>query len=177
MRVVAKQYGVSIDAVTYVLRKTGVPRRSFTEANKIKFEAAPPSFTLRPKPDKELGIIGAMLYWAEGYKTDKASGIDFANSDPDMVLLFVTFLRNRYDLDQRKLHFSLFYYSDQALSKLVGFWSKKLDAPGSQFKTHYEHPDPKTGRRKMLYGVLHVRYFDKKLLRDVLNLIESYRSA
>ena len=176
MRVVAKHYGVSIDAVVYVLRKIAVPRRSFTEASRIKFEAQQPSFSFRQKPSKELKMIGTMLYWAEGYKTEKASGVDFANSDPDMVLVFLNFLRSRYILDQHRLHFSLYHYSDQEQVHLIDFWSNKLGVPASQFKNHYIKKDPQINRRKMAYGVLHVRYNDKKMLRDLLNLIESYKS-
>lgn len=175
MRVVAKHYGVSIDAIVYVLRKTAVPRRSFAEANRLKFEAQQPSFSFRQKPSMELEMMGAMLYWAEGYKTEKASGIDFANSDPDMALIFLNFLRSRYTLDQHRLHFSLYHYSDQNQEVLVSFWSKRLGVLQSQFKNHYVKKDPQTTRKKMSYGVLHIRYNDKKMLRDVLSLIQSYR--
>jgi hypothetical protein len=175
MRLVANQYGVSIGAVVYVLRKSNIPRRSFAEANRLRFEVALPSFSLQLKPGKEFEMMGAMLYWAEGYKQPKAFGIDFANSDPDMALVFLKFLRSRYVLDQKRLHFSLYYYSDQDVSEIIRFWCKKLGVPASQFKNHYMKKDPQTNKRKMPYGVIHIRYNDKKLLRDVLNLIESYR--
>lgn len=175
MRIVAEQYGVSIDAVVYVLRKISIPRRSFAEANHLMYEARPASFTFQPRQDKKLEMVGAMLYWAEGYKADTAFGLDFANSDPDMALIFLNFLRSRYILDQRRLHFSLYHYSDQNQAELVNFWSKKLDVLPSQFKNHYVKKDPQTTRKKMSYGVLHIRYNDKKMLRDMLSLIQSYK--
>ena len=116
-----------------------------------------------------------MLYWAEGYKQPKAFGVDFANSDPDMAMLFLEFLRSRYILDQTRLHFSLYYYSDQKLNEIIRFWSKKLAVPAKQFKNHYMKQDPNTNGRKMSYGILHIRYNDKKLLRDLLSLIESHK--
>lgn len=175
MREVAKRYGVSIDAVVYILRKISIPRRSFAEANHLMYEAKPASFTFQPQQDKKLEMMGVMLYWAEGYKTEKASGIDFANSDPDMALVFLNFLRSRYTLDQHRLHFSLYHYSDQNQAELVNFWSKRLGVLPSQFKNHYVKKDPQTTRKKMSYGVLHIRYNDKKMLRDMLSLIQSYR--
>lgn len=175
MRVVAKHYGVSIDAVVYVLRKTKIPRRSFTEANRLKFEAQLPSFSLQKRPSKVLEMMGVMLYWAEGYRADTAFGLDFANSDPDMVLVFLHFLRSRYVLDQKRLHFSLYHYSDQDQTALIEFWSQKLGVSAAQFKNHYIKKDPKSNRKKMLHGVLHIRYNDKKILRDMLNLIQSYK--
>lgn len=175
MRAVAEKYGVSIDAVVYVLRKNSTPRRSFSEANRLKYETKPASYTLKSNPNKTLELAGTMLYWAEGYKRETAFGIDFANSDPDMVLVFLKFLRSRYVLDASRLHFSLYYYSDQNLNETIRYWRKKLEVPAQQFKNHYRKEDPKKGGRKMPYGVLHIRYNDKKLLRDMLNLIESYK--
>ncbi len=175
MRVVAKSYGVSIDAVTYVLRKTTVPRRSFAESHRLMYEAKPASFTLRSRHSKELKIIGAMLYWAEGYKTAKAKGIDFANSNPLMVELFIKFLRNRYELNERKFRAFIYCHANQDYPVIAKFWSKTLSIPMSQFTKPYVRKDFRAEGRKMEYGMIHLRYSDKKMLRDVLNLIESYR--
>lgn len=176
MQEVADQYKVSIDAVTYILRKTGVPRRSFAEANRLKFESKKPSFIVRKRDSdkaREMDVIGAMLYWAEGYKRETATGIDFANSDPDMALLFWRFLQNRYILDMKRLHFSVYYYEDQHLSPLIHFWAAKLNVPKSSFRHAYMKRGAKPNARKLPYGVLHIRCTDKKLLWDVLKLIES----
>lgn len=178
MRVVADRYGVSIDAVTYVLRKTNIPRRSLKEANHLAFEAKTPSFTIRATRssyDKTMDLIGAMLYWAEGYKRDTAGGIDFANSDPDMALLFFRFLKSRYILDQKRLYFSVYYYSDQDIRDITKFWAGKLRVSSKLFRHSYKKLNPNLQARKLPYGVLHIRYNDKKLLRDVLGLIQSFK--
>jgi len=178
MREVALRLNVSLDAVTYVLRRSSVPRRSLKEASRLTFEAKAPSFIIRKSRNvlrHEMELIGAMLYWAEGYKRETASGVDFANSDPDMAALFFCFLRSRYILDERRLYFSVYHYSDQNLAKITRFWSKKLGVSVSVFRHSYKRQDPKTQARKLPYGVLHIRYNDKKLLRDVLSLIESYK--
>lgn len=178
MQKVADKYSVSIDAVVYILRRSEIPRRSFSEANRIVFEAKKPSFTFRKQNSnqvKEMDLIGAMLYWAEGYKTKKAMGIDFANSDPNMAQLFLRFLRTRYVLDSSRLYCQIYYYADQNISQLTTFWSKKLDLSRKSFRYPYEKKDPKPNVRKLSYGVVHIRYNDKKLLWDVLKLIESYK--
>lgn len=179
MREVAVHFRVSIDAVTYVLRKLKIPRRSAYEAGKIAFESKPLSFQiLRPKNSKQrtLEIMGAMLYWAEGYKTKLAAGIDFANSDPRMALTFMNFLRSRYILDEKRLKILLYCYADQNTDRLITFWSDRLSLPRTQFTRPYVRKDYRPDRRKMPYGLVHIRYCDKKLLLDVLNLIEFYRS-
>ncbi len=179
MREIAEYLDVSINAVVYCMRHHGIERRSPAESNRTLYERSKPSFTLRRKNGKssdELDSIGAMLYWAEGYKRDTASGIDFANSDPDMVLLFLSFLRTRYVLDGNRLHFSLYYYSNQEKDSLIHFWAKKLGVGHEHFKNHYCKMNPNPGARQLPHGVLHIRYNDKKLLRDVINLIDLTRS-
>jgi hypothetical protein len=178
MRDVATALNVSLDAVTYVLRRTNTARRKPHETNKIKFLAKPASFLLKKRRGKKAEIIdaiGAMLYWAEGYKTEKALGMDFANSDPEMVLLFLTFLRSRYLLDETRLRCLLYCYENQRLADLITYWSTLLLIPQTQFTKPYIKKNPKLDGTVMKYGVIHIRYSDKKLLNDIRNLINSYR--
>ncbi|MEK7093057.1 MAG: hypothetical protein AAB927_01070 [Patescibacteria group bacterium] len=125
---------------------------------------------------KELNAIGAMLYWAEGHKTSSAPGIDFANSDPRMLVLFMKFLRSRYHLDEKRLRVYIYCYANQPIDGLKEYWSKLLGIPRPQFTKPYVRENPTMNARQMPYGLVHIRYSDKKLLLDVLNLIESYRS-
>jgi len=178
MQSVANRLRISLNAVTYVLRKRTVPRRSFVEANRLVFEAKPMSFSVKRamiEKDRALHLAGALLYWAEGYKTDKATGLDFANSDPDMALLFMRFLRCRYSLDSKRLYCQVYYYADQDIAAITSFWSKKLKLPPTSFRYPYKKVNFKPGGKKLPYGVVHIRYTDKKLLRDVMNLIQFYR--
>ena len=39
---------------------------------------------------RELFLVGAALYWAEGFKKDNQAG--FASSDPDMIRLFLSWM-------------------------------------------------------------------------------------
>lgn len=177
MRKIANTLGVSIDAVTYVLRKTQVPRRSPQETNAITFANKPLSFHIckpRSKKEQEINLIGAMLYWAEGYKTQKAKGVDFANSDPEMVRLFMLFLRTRYRFDKERLRILLYCFSDQDQKQLLHFWSRLLQIPPSQFTKPYVRKKTTPSSRAMRYGLVHIRYSDKRMLKDLLNLIHSY---
>lgn len=178
MREVAERLGVSTDAVLYVLRRRKVPRRSFQEAFAIAFERKTPSFRLRSRTSAQAGLLdamGAMLYWAEGYKQPTATGLDFANSDADMILVFWRFLNHRYRLDIQRAAFAVYYYEDQDLAALVDFWRQKLGVPRERFRHHYMKRNANPTARKLPHGVLHIRYHDKKLLRDILNLIHWHR--
>jgi len=176
MQKIATRFAVSIDAVVYFMRKHKVPRRSLKEARKVTFDQKRPSFKLRKGVNRNLQSMGAMLYWAEGYDTEKATGIDFANSDPAMAKLFISFLRSRYILEEAKFRPVIYCYSNQDVELIKKFWSKCLNVPLDQFVKPYVREDYRKDGRVMKFGLVHIRYHDKKMLLDVRNLIESYKS-
>lgn len=179
MKEIAGKLGVSIDAVVYFMRKHGLYRRTFSEMNKVRFENKKPSFEIRKNNSlraRELKAIGAMLYWGEGYKGDKSSGVDFANSDPEMIRMFLVFLRSIYKINEKKLRILLYCYSNQNTAELIKFWSKLTNIPKEQFTKPYARKDfNERNNRKMQYGLIHVRYSDKKLLLSLKDLINSYK--
>lgn len=174
---VAKQLGVSIDSIVYLMRKNNLQRRKFTEASKIVFKNKPLSFSIRNNrsaKDKELDIAGLMLYWAEGYKSEKSMSVDFANSDPKMVSVFMSFLRSLYNLDESRFRILLYCYSNQKIEPLISFWSKLTKIPKKQFTKPYVRTDFRENGRVMKYGMIHVRYSDKKLLIDLMQKMGYY---
>ena len=178
VREVAEHLKVSADAVESFMRRHKIPKRSYSESQKVKFDRKPLTFTkqkLNSSFLKEILIIGVMLYWAEGYKGKESNHtVDFANSDPSMVTLFLKFLRSVYKPDEKKMRIQLYCYSDQHVPGLINFWSKLTHIPRKQFIKPYVRSDFKEDGRKMKYGMVHVRYHDKKLLLDIKSMIESY---
>ena len=179
MREISEAFNVSIDAVIYFMRRNGLKRRSFAEVNKIRFEKKKPSFEKRVNlnnNEKELRAVGAMLYWGEGYKSDKGSGVDFANSDPEMISIFLKFLRGIYKLNENRFRILLYCYADQNIKEIIHFWSKLTKIPIKQFTKPYIRNDfRKDGIRKMKHGLIHIRYSDKKLLISIKDLISFYK--
>lgn len=169
---------VHVNAVDYFIRKHNIPKRNFKEAQYIRFVHKPLSFK-KSKIDtpylKELAAVGTMLYWAEGYKgNEKSVTVDFANSDPKMIKIFLKFLREIYNVDENKLRVYLYCYSDQNIKNLIDFWQRVTFISKSQFSKPYVRSDFKETGRKMQHGMIHVRYHDKKLLLEIKNMIESY---
>ena len=181
MREIGKRLGVSIDAVTYFMRKNELKRRSFSEINKIIFTRKPLSFKKKvfSKLNKELMAIGIMLYWGEGAKggiVGRNNVVDLANSDPKMVKVFLSFLRKIYSVDEKKFRCLLYCYSNQNPKKLMKFWSDLTEIPLSQFTKPYVRKDFRLEGRKMIHGLIHIRYADKKLLIEIENMIDYYVS-
>lgn len=179
-RQVAEHFGVSLNATFYALRRRNVARRTPQESNRIQFESKAPSFCIKEglTPQEErLKLAAVMLYWAEGYKAGKMQTVDFTNSDPDMALVFIRFLRRVCGVDEQKLRCSIYCYEGQNVATLTRFWSVLLDIPAVQFNKPYVKKAAKPGPRgpRMTHGLVHIRYCDKKLLRQILDWIEEYK--
>ena len=175
MKKVSDKLGISIDAVLHCMRKNNISRRSFTEANAIVFQNKKLSFKEKVKlseKEKKLKIAGLMLYWGEGYKSLLSHGVDFANSDPVMIKVFINFLRTVYGVDEKRFRILLYCYSNQNVPELINFWSKLTLIPKKQFSKPYIRTDFKENGRKMKYGMIHLRYADKKLLFSIMDAID-----
>ncbi|MEX2033142.1 MAG: hypothetical protein WD889_01095 [Candidatus Colwellbacteria bacterium] len=177
-REIAKSLNVSLDAVYYFMRSNGLKRRNYSEFNLVRFEKKTPSFILRKKlsaKDKELKALGTMLYWAEGFQASYADIIDFTNSKPAMILLFLKFLRRICGINESKLRVYLYCYSNQDVKSLINYWSKATKISKSQFTKPYVREDFRPEKAgKMKYGLIHIRYYDKKLLELIRKWIEEY---
>lgn len=175
MRKIAQRLGVNIDAVVYCMRKNNIKRRSLAEANAIAFQNKKLSFKEQVKLSfhkKKLKLSGLILYWSEGYKTTKSSGVDFANSDPDMIFVFVKFLRKIYKVDEKRLRILLYCYENQNVKSLIEFWSNLTSINKKQFSRPYIRKNFKESGRKMKYGMVHIRYADKKLFLCIMEAID-----
>ncbi len=179
MREIAEKLRVSIDAVVYFMRKHDLSRRNFSEMNKLRFDRKIPSFKKRPIDSickRELKAIGSMLYWGEGYKSEKSSFVDFTNSDSEMVAMFLKYLRNTYQINEKKLRVLLYCYANQNVNDLIQHWGKLTQIPKNQFIKPYIRQDYNVNNlRKMQFGMVHIRYIDKKLLLDIKESINFYK--
>jgi len=177
---VANKLGVSIGAVFYCMRKNRLPRRKANESNSIKFERCELSFRLKKINSEKLRTlkaVGTMLYWGEGYKAG-TSMVDFANSDKDMIRLFLKFLRIVCGVDEKRLRVYSYFYSNQDKDKNILYWSKLTKIPKSQFTKPYIRKDFREDKKdKMSYGLIHIRYSDKKLLNLIKSWIEEYKNV
>jgi hypothetical protein len=179
---IAKKLGTTVWVVLGFMSRNNIPRRTFKEANRICFENKPLTFLIKKNlsaKEKELKLAGVFIYWAEGAKFKGMDGIpctvDLANSDPKMISLFLRFLREICGVDEDKLGVQLYCYADQDIEILKNFWYKRTSIASKKFIKPYVRNDflpEKSG--KMKYGLVHIRYTDKKLLYQIDNWIKEY---
>lgn len=126
-------------------------------------EAAKELETLKYNP---LFIAGMMLYWGEGDRKSKGS-VRLNNADPDLVRLFVLFLRNVCRIPDAKIRAYIHIYPDIDGPSNIRFWSFATGIPMSQFsKNILIQGRHKTNRLR--YGVctavVSSTYFKVKML-------------
>ena len=125
---------------------------------------------------RDLFIGGINLYWAEGFKKDNLVG--FANSDPNMIKIFILWLTNCCNITQDRIKCRLGVNESykQKTKELELYWSKILHIPLTQFqkpyiqkvqwKKLYDNPEE-------YHGVLRIRVSKSiDLLRKIHGWIE-----
>lgn len=172
---IAKELQIKKDYLYRLMNRNNIPRRTLSESNYLVHKDKP-RFNLRKDlttQERKLRIAGIMLYWAEGAKQGRV--VDFANSDSKMIKIFLKFLRQVCGVDERRLRVYLYAYSHQNIKRLREYWCKITNIPLDQFlKPYIRKGNPNLSKRKMPYGLIHVRYSDKRLLELLRQWIEDY---
>jgi len=119
---------------------------------------------------RELFLLGAALYWAEGYKKTKWC-ISFCNSDPAMIKIMMRFFREICNVPEEKFRLRLQAHPNIKELTTKQFWSKLTELPLSQFnKTQKVISRSSKLRRSantLPYGTLHILIFDKNLVDKI----------
>lgn len=178
-RQIAKKLKTTTWTVLGFMARNDIKRRTFKEANIICFDNKPLSFRLKKNlsgNETRLKIAGTFLYWAEGAKAaGKNCGIDFANSNPEMIKIFLKFLRQICQIDERKLRVYLYCHSNQDIENIKKYWYNLTNIPETQFSKPYIQSNFAPAKsNKMKHGLAHIRYADKKLLYQIDNWIKEY---
>ncbi len=177
---ISKRLKISEDQIYDLMRKHDIPRRTYSESNYFLHNDR--NFKLKGSltaEEKALKIAGVMLYWAEGSKKSlESSTVDFTNSDPQMVELFMTFLRKICGVHEARIRIYLYAFKDQDTARLKEFWSSVTKIPFTQFTRPYvRQGNANKSGRKMPHGVIHVRYADKRLLLLLLKWIDEIQCS
>jgi len=178
MKAIANVLHISPTTVLSVLRRQHVTRRTISDAVSIKYEKVSgiarcvPLRVLNPH-EEHLKIAGVMLYWGEGTKA--IGGVRFANSDPHMITLFLSFLRTVCKVHDAKIRAIVHRYPDNDQEELESFWIKITGLRKEQFYPQYVHVGkPGTYGTRTQYGTISIMYNDTRLQREILKWMDEY---
>jgi hypothetical protein len=172
---IAKKLGISFWSLYNFMNKNNISRRSTSEVNYV-VNRIKPQFKIKENlsiAEEKLKIAGIMLYWAEG--TLKGNTIDFTNSNPEMIKVFLKFLREVCGIKEERLRVYLYAYPCHKLEELKTYWRNITKVSLRQFtKPYIRNSNLNLSNRKLPYGLIHIRYNDKKLLEIIRSWIKEY---
>lgn len=148
------------------------------KANELKFRKLREQYQeegrCKARENRPLHLAGCMLYWAEGAK--KRNSTYFVNSDPNMMLLFMRFLREEMAVPDEVMKIHLHCHaSDQVeINRIEQYWLDLLRLPPTALKKTMLKQGS-TSRKNILHnGVCGLRVNSTQLTHHIFGAIQEY---
>ena len=119
---------------------------------------------------RELRLVGAALYWAEGCKGQLTSVVEFVNADPGMIALIMRWFRQCCLVPEEKFRARVQLHSPSQQGAAEEFWSALTGIPLHQFTRPMLKLSPSSQKKQgnhLPYGTLHIRIADVRLLMRI----------
>lgn len=125
---------------------------------------------------KELLLIGAVLYWGEGTKSEKNSvSLSFSNSDPLMISVYMRFIREILEISEERIRAGIHIYPSTSVDEAKKFWSKTTKLPENRFYIITQISRASQNKRpfNMLpYGTLAIKVNNRQQFYKVKGMIQ-----
>ncbi|MEI7689404.1 MAG: helix-turn-helix domain-containing protein [Candidatus Saccharibacteria bacterium] len=121
-----------------------------------------------PKINLEnLWLIGIMLYWAEGGKTQRM--VRFSNGDPEMIKIMIKFFKIICKVPNKKLRGHIHIHEGLDSKAAEKYWSKISGIPIAQFFKTYQKPNKGSLNKKhsLPYGVMDIYVLNAELFNKI----------
>jgi len=127
----------------------------------------------------DLKTVGTLLYWCEGSKRERDRRVEFVNSDPRMIGIFIKYLRSK-KIDEKRIRIRMMLHRQDDELKCRDYLKAVTALKDSSFlatvvkeTSLVKHPLP--------HGTVAIRHNSVGLLRqinsDILELVESISQA
>jgi len=134
---------------------------------------------------RELMILGAALYWGEGYKNFGQKKniypyICFGNSDPEMVITFVSFLERILKISKDRMKCQIMIYPNLSSQKSIDYWQNLTKIPSENFRTQMAISRSSQGKRPwnlLPYGTFQLRVHKRQEFFKIRGLIDGIIKA
>jgi transcriptional regulator with XRE-family HTH domain len=121
---------------------------------------------------------GCMLFWAEGSKSRNA--VQLANADPEVIRLFVSFLRGFFDVPDKKFRVACNLFADHLdkQREIEDFWLDIVGVPRAcltkTMVNRYSRYSQKKRRNKLPYGTCRVTVASTQIAQHLYGAIQEY---
>ncbi|MBU4201935.1 MAG: hypothetical protein L6243_07395 [Candidatus Altiarchaeales archaeon] len=154
---IAKELGRTVDAIQQTAIR--LMRKDDTLSSRNT-----PTDTKIYNLNSELAKIGLMLWWAEG--TKGGHSVQFVNSSPDMIKVYMRFLRE-IGADISRLRVRIKVMNSSQVEECQGYWSKVAKIPINNFTKPIVRGKKIDDAYKEHKGCLTITYFSSNLKRQM----------
>lgn len=126
-----------------------------------------------------LYVAGVMLYWAEGDKSSR-NAARISNSDPEVLRLFMRFLRECLDVSDEQVSVTCNLFADHLDRQwqIEQFWLDALDLPRTRlcksFVNVYSKYSQKKRLNKLPYGTTRITVHSTQVAQSIFGAIQEY---
>jgi len=113
-------------------------------------------------------LLCAAIYWCEGAKNNRRGGVEFMNSDPQLIKTFLHLFKTSFDVDVNRFRLLVHLHSHHNIGTEIDFWSKITKISKEQFQKPYIKQNGGKRIRDNYHGCLSLRYYDTKIFRQLL---------
>ncbi|MGB7340996.1 MAG: hypothetical protein WBC91_19015 [Phototrophicaceae bacterium] len=148
------------------IKKHRAKRLAYQEEGRVKARTGDP-----------LHLAGCMLYWAEGSKN--RNSVEIVNSDVDMLVYFMRFLRESLNVQEPKFRFRVNAYLNNDLTQtdIIDYWMNKLNLTSVNLNKSSFNKQPSSSKqqgRKLPYGVCEININSTRLSQHIYGAIQEY---
>ncbi len=119
-----------------------------------------------------LHVAGCMLFWAEGTKSK--SSVIFTNSDPNMMKLFIRFLREIYDIKNDEVSLFCAVHDCDNTTFVEDFWCEELGLKRENLRKTQIIKSGTGKKNKHLYGIARIAIYNMKIVQRIYGAITKY---
>ncbi len=126
------------------------------------------------KTGSQLHLIGCMLYWAEGAKSRNA--IYFANSDSNMMTLFMQFLRVELGVYNEDVRLLIHCHTndEEEIARIENYWTDLLQLPTNCLLKTQIKVGSDSRKNILENGVCSIRVYSTELTQQIFGAIQEY---
>ena len=126
---------------------------------------------------ERLKLVGASLYWAEGYTATRNLFV-FANCDPSMIRIVMSFLRKVCEVPSKKIKGRVNLHPTLDINTAERYWSKASGIPLNRFHRPLLSVSKasKQKRKTLPYGTFRIVISDVFLCSKIKGWIEGLRN-
>ena len=133
----------------------------------------------KAKEKNWLHSVGCMLYWAEGAKLNNKNSVNFVNSDPQMLKLYIKFLNKCFDISNDNIKWTINCYTNNGINidEIKKYWIDELKLNENNLGKIQINKISKNSKRKrntLKYGTVKLIINNTKIIQHIYGAIQEY---